>query len=302
MSNLARKLRFTDYFTLAWGSMVGVGWLVIMDDWLLRGGSLGAVLGFAIGGALLFPIGWVYGQLVAAMPDAAGEIAYTAAAFSRPISFSTGWMMMLAYFIVCPWEAVAVGRIAGYIVPSLDSLELYRTAGRPVYLPHLIIGLGLTALLTTLNYRGIRLSATFQNWTSFGTLALFIIFVALGASKGSPRNFPPLFTHAPLVSFLLTVQIVPYFMTGFESVSKAAEEATAGFEERGYFRAIGMAVVAGILFYTAIIAAVAFVAPWHELIGEKFMTAVAFHRAVGSRWIVDIVLAAALMSLVKCFN
>jgi len=33
------------------------------------------------------------------------------------------------YFIVCPWEAVAVGRIAGYIVPSLDSIEIYRIAG-----------------------------------------------------------------------------------------------------------------------------------------------------------------------------
>jgi basic amino acid/polyamine antiporter, APA family len=222
------------------------------------------VLGFAIGGALLFPIGWVYGRLVAAMPDAAGEIAYTAAAFSRPISFSTGWMMMLAYFIVCPWEAVAVGRIAGYIVPSLDSLEIYRIAGRPVYLPHLIIGLGLTALLTTLNYRGIRLSATFQNWTSFGTLALFIVFVALGASKGSPRNFPPLFTHAPLVSFLLMLQIVPYFMTGFESVSKAAEESTPEFRGQGFLKAIWMAILVGILFYTIIIAAVAFAAPWHD--------------------------------------
>ena len=153
MLHLARKLRLTDYFTLAWGTMVGVGWLVVMDDWLLRGGALGALLGFAVGGALLFPIAWVYGRLVTAMPDAAGEIAYTAAAFSRPISFSTGWMMMLTYFIVCPWEAVAVGRIASYIVPSLDSMEIYRIAGRPVYLPHLVIGLGLTALLTTLNYR-----------------------------------------------------------------------------------------------------------------------------------------------------
>ncbi len=302
MSHLARKLRLADYFTLAWGTMVGVGWLVVMDDWLLRGGALGALLGFAIGGALLFPIGWVYGKLVAAMPDAAGEIAYTAAAFSRSVSFSTGWMMMLAYFIVCPWEAVAVGRIAGYIVPSLDSLEIYRIAGRPVYLPHLIIGLALTALLTTLNYRGIRLSATFQNWTAFGTLALFIIFVALGVSKGSPHNFPPLFTHAPLVSFLLVVQIVPYFMTGFESVSKAAEESTPEFRSQSFLQAIWMAILVGILFYTIIIAAVAFVAPWHDLTGEKFMTAVAFQRAVGSRWIVNIILIAALLSLVKCFN
>ena len=302
MSHLARKLRLTDYFTLAWGTMVGVGWLVVMDDWLLRGGALGALLGFAIGGALLFPIGWVYGQLVAAMPDAAGEIAYTAAAFSRPVSFSTGWIMMLAYFIVCPWEAVAVGRIAGYIFPSLDSFEIYRIAARPVYLPHLIIGLALTALLTTLNYRGIRLSATFQNWTAFGTLALFIVFVALGASKGSPRNFPPLFTHAPLVSFLLVVQIVPYFMTGFESVSKAAEESTTEFRSQSFLKAIWMAILVGILFYTTIIAAVAFVAPWHELTGEKFMTAVAFQNAIGSRWIVNIILAAALLSLLKCFN
>src|SRR5947209_15843696 len=180
--------------------MVGVGWLVVMDDWLTRGGPLGAILGFAIGGALLLPIGYVYGQLVAAMPDAAGEIAYTARVFPRSISYATGWMMLLAYFIVCPWEAVAVGRIAGYIFPALDSLELYRIAGRPVYLPHLLVGLALTALLTVLNYRGIRLSASFQNWTSFGTLLFFLVFVVAGASRGSPHNFPPLFTHPPLLS------------------------------------------------------------------------------------------------------
>jgi basic amino acid/polyamine antiporter, APA family len=302
VSTLARKLRATDYFTLGWGTMVGVGWLVVMDDWLLRGGALGALLGFAIGGALLLPVGWVYGKLVIAMPDAAGEIAYTSAVFPRSISYATGWMMTLAYFIVCPWEAVAVGRIAAYIIPGLDSIELYRVAGRPVYLAHLVVGLGLTALLTILNYRGVRLSATFQNWTSFGTLVLFVIFVGLGVSRGSPANFPPLFTHAPLISILLVIQIVPYFMTGFESVGKAAEEASPDFRARGFFRAIWMAIFIGILFYSSIVAAVAFVAPWHQLIGERFMTAVAFQQAIGSRWIVNIILAAALLSLFKCFN
>src|SRR5438132_3183973 len=154
MTELARKLRVVDYFTLGWGTMVGVGWLVIMDDWLTRGGALGTVLGFVIGGALLFPIGWVYGKLVVAMPDAAGEIAYTSAVFPGTISFATGWMMSLAYFIVCPWEAVAVGRIAGYIFPALDTIEIYQIAGRPIFLPQLVIGLALTALLTVLNYRG----------------------------------------------------------------------------------------------------------------------------------------------------
>jgi amino acid transporter len=211
-------------------------------------------------------------------------------------------MMVLAYFIVCPWEAVAVGKIAGYIFPALDSIELYRIGGQPVYLPRVIIGLGLTGLLTLLNYRGIRLSATFQNWTAFGTLALFVVFVACGVSKGSPRNFPPLFTHGAFVSILLVMQIVPYYMTGFESVAKAAEECSPQFRARGFSKAILMSIIVGILFYTIVIAAVGYVAPWRELTNEKFMTAVVFERAMGSRWIVSVILAAALLSLLKVFN
>ena len=299
---LAHKLRVVDYFTLGWGTMVGVGWLVVMDDWLLRGGSLGAVLGFAIGGILLLPIGYCYGQLVRALPDAAGEVAYTSAVFPQAVSFATGWVMVLAYFIVCPWEAVAIGRIAGYIFPALDSIELYRVAGRPVFLPHLIIGLSLTALLTLMNYRGIRLSATFQNWTSFGTLGLFLVFVSCGAAHGSLQNFPPLFTHSPWISVLLVMQIVPYFMTGFESVGKASEEASADFHPADFYKAIWMAIAVGILFYTIVVAAVGYVAPWRELTSQKFMTAVAFQQAVGSRWIVNVVLAAAFLSLFKVFN
>ena len=302
MITLARKLRVVDYFALGWGTMVGVGWLVVMDDWLLRGGVLGAVLGFGIGGALLLPIGYVYGRLVTAIPDAAAEVAYTAKVFPEPVSFATGWMMVLAYFIVCPWEAVALGRIAGYIFPALDSGEIYRIAGRPVYWPHLVIGLGLTGLLTMLNYRGIRLSATFQNWTAFGTLALFVVFVGAGATHGSPRNLPPLFTHGGFVSLLLVLQIVPYFMTGFESVVKGAEEASPEFRSRGFFKAMWMAIGVGVLFYTIVIAAVGYVAPWKQLTGERFMTAVAFEHAVGSRWIVRVILAAALLSLFKVFN
>jgi len=302
VTNLARQLRVVDYFTLGWGTMVGVGWLVVMDDWLLRGGVLGGVLGFAIGGALLLPIGYVYGQLVSAMPDASGEVAYTARVFPRTISYGTGWMMLLAYFIVCPWEAVAIGRISAYIFPVLDSLRLYQIGGRPVFLPRLVIGLLLTALLTGLNYRGIRPAASFQNWTTFGTLGLFVIFVAFGTSRGSAQNFPPLFTHSKFISIFLVLQIVPYFMTGYESVGKAAEEANIDFRREGFFVAIAMAILVGIAFYCTVIAAVAYAAPWRQLLGTNFLTAAAFQRATGSQWIVRIILAAALLSLVKCFN
>jgi APA family basic amino acid/polyamine antiporter len=156
--------------------------------------------------------------------------------------------------------------------------------------------------VTIVNYRGVRLSATFQNWTTFGTIALFVLFVSLGVARGSTANFPPLFTHTPLVSILLVLQIVPYFMTGFESVTKAAEEARPEFRAGGFSRVIFSAIVVGFLFYIVVIAAVAFVAPWRELTDAPFMTAFAFEHAVGARWIVSIVMSAALLSLFKVFN
>src|SRR5271154_513834 len=215
MTELARKLRLVDYFSLGFGTMVGVGWLVVMDDWLGRGGPAGAILGFALGGAALVPVGYVYGRLISKRPDAAGEVAYTAAVFPRWASYWTGWMMVLAYAIVCPWEAVAFGRVAAFIFPALDSAEIYRVAGSPVHLPHVALGLALTAVLGLLNYRGIRHSATFQNVTTFGLLLLFAAFGAAGVAHGSARNFAPLWSHSPGLSILLALQIVPYFMTGF---------------------------------------------------------------------------------------
>ncbi|MGH9374772.1 MAG: APC family permease [Terriglobia bacterium] len=299
---LARKLRTLDYFTLGFGTMVGVGWLVVMDDWLGRGGPLGAILGFAIGGAALLPIGYVYGRLAIELPDAGSEIAYTEKVFPAGISFATGWMMTLAYIIVCPWESVAIGKIAAFIFPSLNSLPLYRVGGNLVYLPQLAIGLLLAAVITGLNYRGIRSSATFQNWATFGLLALFVIFASFGVAHGSTRNFTPPFSRSGWVSVLLVIQIVPYFMTGFESVPKCAEEANPGFRSRGFFRAILAAILVGIAFYTAVIAVVAYIYPWQMLTRRSFATAFAFERALGNHWIVDIIFAAALFSLLKVYN
>jgi amino acid transporter len=302
MATLARKLRLADYFALAFGTMVGVGWLVLMDDWLGRGGPAGAMLAFALGGLLLLPVGYVYGKWAQRLPDAAGEAAYTAQVFPPMVSYFTGWMMLLAYFIVCPWEAVAVGKLAAYIFPSLNSFELYRVAGQPVFLPRLLLGIVLTLFLAVLNYRGVRLSASFQNWTTAMVLLLFVVVLGISGVRGSPANFHPAFSATPFVSILLTLQIVPYFMTGFESAPKEAEEAHLEFPPSGFLRAITMAVLVGAGFYVLAVAAVAYVAPWQGLIGKRFATAIAFEQALGARWPVRLILAMALFGLFQCFN
>jgi basic amino acid/polyamine antiporter, APA family len=302
MTKLARKLRLHDYFALAFGTMIGTGWLVLMDDWLGRGGPLGAILGYTIGGIILLPIGYVYGQWVQRLPDAAGEAAYTAQVFPPIVSYFTGWMMLLAYFIVCPWEAVALGKLAAYIFPSLNTVELYRIGDQPVFLPRVVLGVALTIFLGVLNYRGIRLSANFQKLMTSAVLLCFLVIVSVSATRGAPANFHPLFNATPLISILLTLQIVPYFMTGFESVPKYVEESDPGFRQRNYIWAIALALGMGAFFYSMCIAAVTYAAPWRSLLGKRFATAIAFENALRAHWPVTLIFTMALLGLFQCFN
>jgi basic amino acid/polyamine antiporter, APA family len=229
-------------------------------------------------------------------------VAFTAKVFPEFASFATGWIMMLSYFVVCPFEAVAAGKIAAHLFPALNSFELYQIAGQPVYLPHLVLGLLVVGVMTAINYRGIRLSANFQNWATAGVFVLAIAFVSAGFGRGSPANLAPLFNGSAFVSILLVVQVVPFFMEGWESVAKSAEEAHTDFGGHHYFLAMTLALVIGGLFYVTLIAAVAYAAPRQALVHERFATATAFEKALGSHWIASVVMTAGFLSLLKCFN
>src|SRR5205085_779874 len=105
-----------------------------------------------------------------------------------------------------------MGRISSYVLPELNTLELYRIGDYPVYLPHLVLGIGTTVGITLLNLRGVQFSTTFQNLTTFGLLAVFVVFAALGLWRGQIANFPPLFADekaglGPLLSTLAVLRI-----------------------------------------------------------------------------------------------
>jgi amino acid transporter len=303
---LRRGLTAVEYFTFGFGTMVGVGWVVLMDDWLGRGGPAGAFLGFLLGGALLLPVARTYGRMVAEIPDAGAEIAYTEGVFPPLASFAAAWTMVLAYAIVCPWEAVAIGNLLARVVPAMNAVPLYAVAGKAITAPRLAAGLLLTALVAGINLVGIRISGAFQNALTFALLALFALFTAAGLLRGSTTNLPPLFARAgasgALASILLVLQVVPYFMTGFESVGKGSEEARDGFDRGGFGRAILAACTAGTLFYCLIVAAVSLVFPWRTLVAEKLGTEAAFERAFSSRAVAHLILFAAVLSLAKIFN
>jgi amino acid transporter len=300
------NLSTVEYFTFGFGTMIGVGWVVVMDDWLSRGAPGGAMLGYLLGGLLLFPIAHTYGRLVQRIRDAGAEIAYTEGVFPPALSFAAGWTMVLSYAIVCPWEAVATGNLLARVFPAMNSYELYAVAGTPIFAPRLAVGLILTSLIVFINYRGISPSGVFQNVTTFGLLLVFAIFTTLGFARGDSANMQPLFTRpgagGVFLSIFLVMQIVPYFMTGFESVAKGSEEARSGFDPRNFPKAIYGALFGGLFFYVLVIAVVTYVYPWQQIVAGHVRTEVAFERTFGSQRIAQLILFGAFLSLLKIFN
>lgn len=304
--HLSRRLSAVEYFTFGFGSMVGVGWVVLIDDWLARGGPGGAMIGFAAGGLLLLPVALTYGRLVRMIPDAGAEIAYAEGVFPKWAAFAAAWTMVLAYAIVCPWEAVAIGNLLSRVFPAMNTLPLYTIAGKTIFAPRLLAGLVLTWAIAAVNLRGIRPSGIFQDAATFGLLAIFAVFTVFGFANGDPSNWQPLFARpgagGAWLSVLLVLQIVPYFMTGFESIGKESEEAKAGFDPGDFGRTILLAAAIGCFFYVTIAAVASFVYPWKDLVAAHLGTEAAFERAFGSRVFARAIVFAAFLSLLKIFN
>jgi amino acid transporter len=161
----------------------------------------------------------------------------------------------------------------------------------------------ITIFFTWLNCYGIHASTRFLKFTTFTFLALVIAFALAGAQHGTIRNFRPLFSHAPLISILLVWQVVPWMMSGFESVGKSSEEASPDFQHRNFSIAIVMTIFAGLTFFWIVISSVAYVTSWQSLNSSlQFPTAVAFENAFHARWIVTLVLGSALVALLQAFN
>lgn len=68
-SEFNKVLNAWDILVIAFGAMIGWGWVVSTGGWIEKGGVIGAALGFAIGGIMIFFVGLTYAELTAAMPQ-----------------------------------------------------------------------------------------------------------------------------------------------------------------------------------------------------------------------------------------
>ena len=137
--SLSRVLGRTDVLALAFGTMIGWGWVMLAGYWVKQAGVLGAITAFVIGAIMCVFVGLTYAELTPALPLAGGEMVFAYRGMGYFWGWVTAWSISFAYIGVAAWEGIAISTAIDYILPIPKVGLLWNVAGYDVYLSWAII-------------------------------------------------------------------------------------------------------------------------------------------------------------------
>src|SRR5699024_7603365 len=275
---LLKILGNKDVLALAFGAMIGWGWVVTTGLWITEAGSLGAILAFMIGGTMVVFVGLTYAELASSLPLAGGELYYSFKAMGRLASFITTWAIILGYVSVVAFEAVALPTVFEYLIPSYSKGYLYTISGWDVTITWAGVGILGSIFIAWINYRGIKFSTAVNFIFTLLIILAGILLITGSTISGNIQSMKPFFTDG--VSGLLVVVIMtPFMFVGFDVIPQAAEEINLPRKRIGQLLIIS--VVLAVLWYIAIIFGVSMMLDPEEMAESNLVTADAMVKAFG---------------------
>lgn len=261
-SDFKKVLRTRDVLMIAFGAMIGWGWVVSSGQWIQAGGAIGTAIGFLIGGLMIYLVGLTYAELTTAMPKCGGEQNFSYAAFGPVGSYICTWALVLSYIGVVCFEACSFATIMQYVVPGFLQGYLYTVAGYDVYASWVAVAILASALIVYIQYIGTKNAAKLQNVLTCVIAGVGLLLVAGSAVSGDMNNLSGQefvgYNGGDIISNILKVAIMtPFFLFGFDVIPQAAEEINMPLKRLGKLMivSIGMAVV----FYAMIVVAIGYV-------------------------------------------
>ena len=261
-SDFTKVLRTRDVLMIAFGAMIGWGWVVSSGQWIQTGGAIGTAIGFLIGGLMIYLVGLTYAELTTAMPKCGGEQNFSYAAFGPAGSYICTWALVLSYIGVVCFEACSFATIMQYVVPGFLQGYLYTVSGFDVYASWVAVAIIASALIVYIQYIGTKKAAKLQNILTCIIAGVGLLLVAGSAVTGDMNNLSGQEfvgdNGGDIISNILKVAIMtPFFLFGFDVIPQAAEEINMPLKRLGklMIASIGMAVV----FYAMIVVAIGYV-------------------------------------------
>ena len=276
---LAKILGNRDVLTLAFGAMIGWGWVVTAGLWIREAGSLGAILAFLIGGTLVVLIGLTYAELASSLPLAGGELIYSFKAMGRVASFITTWALILGYVSVVAFEAVALPTVFEYLIPNYSIGYMYTITGWDVTVTWAGVGIVGSILITWINYRGIKFSTVIMFIFTLLIAIAGILLVTGSGISGSTVNMQPFFENGTAGLFTVII-MTPFMFVGFDVIPQAAEEINLPQKRIGQL--LVFSVILAVTWYVAIIFGVSRVLTPSEIDASNLVTADAMAKAFGN--------------------
>jgi amino acid transporter len=276
--NLLKILGNRDVLALAFGAMIGWGWVVTTGLWITEAGSLGAILAFAVGGMLVILVGLTYSELASSIPLAGGELFYSFKAMGRVVSFIATWAMILGYVSVVAFEAVALPTVFEYLIPDYSMGYLYTISGWDVTITWAGVGILGSVLIAWINYRGIKLSTAINFILTLLIIISGILLITGTGVSGNIQTMEPLFVSG-ISGILVVVIMTPFMFVGFDVIPQAAEEINLPKKRIGQL--LILSVILAVIWYIAIIFGVSLVLTPSEMAASNLVTADAMAKAFG---------------------
>jgi amino acid transporter len=304
-----RVLNTLDVLVVAFGAMIGWGWVVASGQWIQTGGVIGAALGFVVGGLMIYFVGLTYAELTTAMPKCGGEQHFSYAAFGPLGSFVCTWALILSYVGVVCFEACSFPTILQYIFPGIQKGYLYTIAGFDVYLSWVLIAVVMAVFITYINIRGTKKAAILQTILTITIAVVGIILIAASAFTGTADNvmqhpFVGEDSSSLLFNILKVAIMTPFFLLGFDVIPQAAEEISVPLKRLGGLMVLS--IVLAVAFYALIVLAIGAVMTPNQINASMadsgLVTADAMAVAFGSKAMAKVLILGGLCGIVTSWN
>ena len=305
-----KVLSAKDILVIAFGAMIGWGWVVSTGDWIELGGVVGAMLGFVIGGIMIFFVGLTYAELTSAMPQTGGEHVFSFKAMGPVGSFICTWAIILGYVSVVCFEACALPTIITYIYPDFLQGYLYTIGGFDIYLSWLCVAIGISIFITVVNIIGTKTAAILQTVLTIVIGGVGILLMAAAAVTGSTANLEnQLFmgaTTTDMIKGTLAVAVMtPFYFIGFNVIPQAAEEISVSLQKIGQI--LMLSIVLAVLFYALIILGVGYVLNNDQVVASMqsvggLVTADAMAQAFSSSMMAKVLIIGGLCGIITSWN
>ena len=250
-SSLKREVGLIGLMWASVGSIIGSGWLFGAQEGLIAAGPA-AMISWVVGGLMMMVLALIHAELGGMYPVSGGTARFPHYAFGGAAGASFGWFSWLQAATVAPIEVSAMityGQHYSFAHAWLDpETKVLTTSG-------LIVAVLLMALLTSINFLGIRLLALTNSIATWWKIAVpLLVILVLSFSSFNTSNFTAADGFSPdgfhgILAAISTSGIIFSYL-GFEQADQLAGEAKN--PKRDIPIAIIGAMVIGILIYVAL--------------------------------------------------